>query len=94
MLWDHYLMGIPFLFFVVPFIDIMQPLMIVALGVTLILTGLACSYIAMSLVIKNSEKAVALVTAVLIAFGGEYMWLGILTGLILSYVLVDNKKHE
>ena len=44
--------------------------------------------------IKNSEKAVALVTAVLIAFGGEYMWLGILTGLILSYVLVDNKKHE
>ena len=91
---SYYLMGIPFLFFVVPFIDIMQPLMIVALGVTLILTGLACSYIAMSLAVKNSEKAVALVTAVLIAFGGEYMWLGILTGLILSYVLVDNKENE
>ena len=91
---SYYLMGIPFLFFVVPFIDIMKHLMIVALGVTLILTGLACSYIAMSLAVKNSEKAVALVTAVLIAFGGEYMWLGILTGLILSFALVDNKKHE
>ena len=42
----------------------------------------------------SGKLAVALVTAVLIAFGGEYMWLGILTGLILSYVLVDNKKHE
>ena len=91
---SYYLMGIPFLFFVVPFIDVMEPLMIVALGVTLILTGLACSYIAMSLATKNSEKAVSLVTAVLIAFGGEYMWLGILIGLILSYVLVDNKEIE
>jgi Na+-driven multidrug efflux pump len=87
---SYYLMGIPFLFFVVPFIDVMEPLMIVALGVTLILTGLACSYIAMSLATKNSEKAVSLITAVLIAFGGEYMWLGILIGLILSYALVDN----
>lgn len=91
---SYYLMGIPFLFFIVPFIDIMEPLMIVALGVTLILTGLACSYIAMSLAIKNSEKAISLVTAVLIAFGGEFMWLGILIGLILSYVLVDNSEVE
>ena len=44
----------------------------------------------MSLVTKNSEMAIALVTAVLIAFGGEYMWLGIVIGLILSYVLVDD----
>ena len=87
---SYYLMGIPFLFFVVPFIDMMEPLMIVALGVTLILTGLACAYIAMSLVNKNSEMAVALVTAVMIAFGGEYMWLGIVIGFILSYVLVDD----
>lgn len=87
---SYYLMGIPFLFFVVPFIDMMEPLMIVALGVTLILTGLACAYIAMSLVTKNSEMAVALVTAVMIAFGGEYMWLGIIIGLILSYALVDD----
>ena len=90
---SYYLMGIPFLFFVAPFIDIMQPLMVIALGVTLILTGLACSYISMSLVKKNSEMAVSLLTAVLIAFGGEYMWLGILLGLLLSYLLVSKEDE-
>ena len=69
----------------------MQPLMILALGVTLVLTGLACAYVAMSMVKKNSEMAVTLVTAVLIAFGGEFMWLGILIGLILSILLVDKE---
>ena len=33
---------------------------------------LACAYVAMSMVKKNSEMAVTLVT-VLIAFGGEYI---------------------
>ena len=37
----------------------MEPLLLLALGVTLILTGLACSYIAMSIVKKNSEKAIS-----------------------------------
>ena len=69
----------------------MQPLMILALGVTLVLTGLACAYVAMSMVKKNSEMAVTLVTAVRIAFGGEFMWLGILIGLILSILLVDKE---
>ena len=45
----------------------------------------------MSMVKKNSEMAVALVTAVLIAFGGEFMWIGILIGLILSLLLVDSE---
>ena len=86
---SYYLMGIPFLYFTLPFVTFMQPLMILALGVTLVLTGLACAYVAMSMVKKNSEMAVTLVTAVLIAFGGEYMWLGILIGLLLSILLVD-----
>ena len=88
---SYYLMGIPFLYFTLPFVTFMQPLMILALGVTLVLTGLACAYVAMSMVKKNSEMAVTLVTAVLIAFGGEYMWLGILIGLLLSILLVDKE---
>ena len=59
-------MGIPFLYFTLPFVIFMQPLMILALGVTLVLTGLACAYVAMSMVKKNSEMAVTLVTAVLL----------------------------
>tara|TARA_B100000945_G_scaffold1674_1_gene1452 strand:+ start:780 stop:2135 length:1356 start_codon:yes stop_codon:yes gene_type:complete len=90
---SYYLMGIPFLYFTLPFVTFMQPLMILALGVTLVLTGLACAYVAMSMVKKNSEMAVTLVTAVLIAFGGEYMWLGILIGLLLSILLVDKETE-
>ena len=90
---SYYLMGIQFLYFTLPFVNFMKPLMILALGVTLVLTGLACSYVAMSMVKKNSEMAVTLVTAVLIAFGGEYMWLGILIGLLLSILLVDKETE-
>ena len=61
-------MGIPLVFIFLPFVTLMKPLMIIALGVTLILTGLACSYIAMSLVKKHTDMAIAFITAVFIAF--------------------------
>ena len=92
---SYYLMGIPFLFFALPFITFMKPLMILALGVTLVLTGLACSYVAISLVKKNSEIAIAIITALFVAFG-EFNgvaapWIGIVIGLLLSLLLVDKK---
>ncbi|GIS46779.1 MAG: hypothetical protein Ct9H90mP19_0160 [Gammaproteobacteria bacterium] len=74
----------------------MEPLMILALGVTLILTGLACAYVAMSMVKKNSEMAVVLNYSCVDSLWGEYMWIGILIGLFLSILLVKNwgKKFE
>jgi hypothetical protein len=95
---SYYVMGIPLLFFALPFITFMKPLMILALGVTLVLTGLACSYVAMSLVKRNSEIAISIVTALFVAFG-EYNgvaapWIGILVGLIMSLLLVDNSLQE
>ena len=95
---SYYLMGIPLLFFVLPFITFMKPLMILALGVTLVLTGLACSYVAMSLVKRNSEIAISIVTALFVAFG-EYKgvaapWIGIVIGLVLSLLLVDSNIEE
>ena len=89
---SYYLMGLPILFFVLPFITFMKPLMILALGVTLVLTGLACSYVAMSLVRKNSEMAISLITAVFIAFADP--WIGILIGFFLSILLVETKEKE
>ena len=95
---SYYVMGIPLLFFALPFITFMKPLMILALGVTLVLTGLACSYVAMSLVKRNSEIAISIVTALFVAFG-EYKgvaapWIGILIGLIMSLLLVDKTLQE
>ena len=89
---SYYLMGIPVLFFMLPFVTFMKPLMILALGVTLVLTGLACSYVAMSLVKKNSEMAISLITAIFVAFADP--WIGIVIGLLLCFVLIDNPKPE
>lgn len=89
---SYYLMGIPVLFFMLPFVTFMKPLMILALGVTLVLTGLACSYVAMSLVKKNSEMAISLVTAIFVAFADP--WIGIVIGLLLCFVLIDTPKPE
>ena len=89
---SYYLMGIPVLFFMLPFVTFMKPLMILALGVTLVLTGLACSYVAMSLVKKNSEMAISLITAIFVAFADP--WIGIVIGLLLCFVLIDNPKLE
>ena len=95
---SYYLMGLPFLFFFGPFIDLMKPLLLLALSVTLILTGIACSYVAMSIVKKNSEIAISIITAFFVAFGSfngiAAPWIGIVVGLILSILLIDNKKHE
>ena len=95
---SYYLMGIPLLFFVLPFITFMKPLMLLALGVTLVLTGLACSYIAISLVKKNSEIAISIITALFVAFG-EFNgvaapWIGLIIGLFLSLLLVEKTNLE
>ena len=64
---SYYLMGLPILYFTLPFITLMKPLMQMALTLTLILTGFACAYVAMAIPKKNTEMASALLIAVLIA---------------------------
>jgi len=88
---SYYLMGIPFLYFVLPFVTLMQPLMFMALTLTLILTGFACAYIAMAIPKKNSEMATALLIAFFITFYSA--WVGLIIGLLLS-VLVDGFDEE
>jgi len=52
----------------------------------------------MSIVKKNSEIAISIITAFFVAFGSfngiAAPWIGIVVGLILSILLIDNKKHE
>ena len=65
---SYYLMGLPILYFTLPFITLMKPLMQMALTLTLILTGFACAYVAMAIPKKNTEMASALLIAVFITF--------------------------
>ena len=88
---SYYLMGIPFLYFALPFVTLMQPLMVMALTLTLILTGFACAYIAMSIPKKNSEMATALLIAFFITFYSA--WIGLLLGLVLC-LLVDGYEKD
>ena len=88
---SYYLMGIPFLYFALPFVTLMQPLMVMALPLTLILTGFACAYIAMSIPKKNSEMATALLIAFFITFYSA--WIGLLLGLVLC-MLVDGYEKD
>lgn len=86
---SYYFMGIPFIYFLLPLITALQPLMEMALALTLILTGFACAYIAMGLVKHPAERGAALLTGVSLAFYEP--WLGLLIGLIATWVLVGTK---
>ena len=87
---SYYLMAIPFLYVTLPIITLMKPLMQMALTLTLILTGFACSYVAMAIPKKNSEMASALLIAIFITFFSA--WVGLLIGIILSIFVVGIEK--
>ena len=87
---SYYLMGLPILYFTLPFITLMKPLMQMALTLTLILTGFACAYVAMAIPKKNTEMASALLIAVFIIF--FCAWIGLLVGILLSVVVIGLDK--
>ena len=89
---SYYLMGIPFLYFVLPVITLMKPLMQMALSLTLVLTGFACAYIAISIAKKSTEMASALLIALFITFFSA--WIGLLVGIILSIFVIGLDKKN
>jgi hypothetical protein len=104
---SYYLMGIPFLYFTLPFVTLMEPLMGMALALTLVLTGFACAFVGMGIPKQNSEMATALIIAFLISFNTHSvelsvfnfsielgpLWVSLLIGLFLS-VVVDGSGQE
>lgn len=86
---SYYLMGVPFIFFILPLLTALQPLMEMALALTLVLTGFACAYIAMVLARHPVERGVALMTGAGLAFFEP--WLGLLIGVVASLVLIGGR---
>jgi|TARA_Y100000780_G_scaffold231701_1_gene258219 hypothetical protein len=91
---SYYLMAIPFLYVTLPFVTLMQPLMNIALNLTLVLTGFACAYVALAIPKTNAEMASALLIGLLVAFSGEYVWVALLVGILLSVFVVGLNKKE
>lgn len=77
---SFYGFGLPILFIVLPLVTLLEPLLPVALAVTLILTAFACATLALSLVSDPTERGAMVITAM--AFSLFEPWHGLLVGLI------------
>src|SRR5690606_11745949 len=84
-----YVFGLPILFVLLPIVTLLQPLLPVALSVTLILTGFACATLALSMVRDATECGAMVITAM--AFAIMEPWLGLLVGLATVAILVGPK---
>lgn len=82
---SFYAFGLPLLFIFLPLVTLLQPLLPLALAVTLILTAFACATLALSLVEDPTERGAMLITAM--AFSVFEPWLGLLVGLLTIAVL-------
>lgn len=88
---SYYVFGLPLLYFVRPAVTALEPLMTVALSLTLILTGFACAYVAMEIPKTTVERGVVLFTAVCLAIFQP--WVGMLIGVVAAVALVGIKPH-
>ena len=86
---SFYLLGIPILFIFMPLVTLLQPLLPVALAVTLILTAFACATLALALVSDPTERGAMVITAM--AFSLFEPWLGLLIGIFTVIALCGPK---
>ncbi|RNA68581.1 hypothetical protein [Alteribacter keqinensis] len=87
---NFYIMAIP-LGLLLPVIAIIMPIFPVALSVSLLLTGFACAYVAMSLVKSNISRGVVLAIGMLTATYGPVWGIGV--GIAL-YILLIGRHGE
>jgi len=84
---SYYSFGLPVIFVLAPVVTIIKPMMPVALAVTLVLTGFACAYVAMSKANNNAERGSMLISAVFLALLNP--WVGLGLTFLTTYALVD-----
>ncbi|MFP6580982.1 MAG: hypothetical protein VCD00_00335 [Candidatus Hydrogenedentota bacterium] len=65
---SYYFFGVPILFLVYPITTGLSPMLPIALSLTLVLTGFACAYVAMSMPKNETERGVVLLGATALAF--------------------------
>lgn len=83
---SYYLMGLPFIYFLLPLVTGLKPLLGIALSLTLVLTGFACAYIAMSIPRSNASRGTVVLIGASLAFFEP--WIGLLIGVVATLGLV------
>jgi hypothetical protein len=89
---SYYVFGVPVLWFFLPMVTALKPLMGVALSLTLVLTGFACAFVAMAIPKTTIERGVVLFTAVALAIFNP--WVGMLIGIAATVLLVGTAPHH
>lgn len=89
---SYYMMGLPFIFFLLPLITGLKPLMGIALSLTLIVTGFACAFVALAMTSRPAERGAVLTTAAAIALVEP--WIGLVIGLVCAFALVSREPPE
>jgi MFS family permease len=83
---SYYIFGIPVLYAITPLVVGLKPLFGIALSLTLVLTGFACSYVAMALPKTPIERGVVLLTGTTLAVFSP--WVGLTVGIVATLTLV------
>ena len=89
---SYYLMGLPFIYFLLPLMTGLKPLLGIALSLTLVLTGFACAYIAMSIPKENASRGTVVLIGASLAFFEP--WVGLLIGVVATLALVGWDRSE
>ena len=88
---SYYLMGIPLLFFLLPLLTGLQPLLGIALSLTLVLTGFACAYVAMAIPQNNTARGTVVLIGAALAFFEP--WIGLAFGVLATILLVGGRTQ-
>lgn len=89
---SYYVFGVPILYLAVPMVTGLKPLMGIALSLTLVLTGFACSYVAMGIPKTQIERGVVILIGVALAVFSP--WVGMTVGVAATLLLVGPSRME
>lgn len=95
---SYYVFGIPLLYMCAPLLAGLEPLMPIALSLTLVLTGFACAYVAMGLQRTNAERGAVIIIGSAIAFFSN-PWIGMIVAVLTTIGLIgfsdpDPEEHH
>lgn len=88
---SYYMMGLPVIYFLLPLLTAMKPLLGIALSLTLVLSGFACAYIAMAIPRSATARGTALLVGTALALFEP--WLGLLVGIATTLLLTGWERN-
>jgi len=88
---SYYLMALPFIYFLLPLLTGLKPLLGVALSLTLVLSGFACAYIAMAIPQNAASRGTALLGGMALAFFEP--WIGLSVAVLATLLLVGRETE-